>query len=105
MAYERRYEVRLLPGAVRDFGRLDRSTQRQIRRQLGKLARSPELGKPLGVRAGMDLTGFRALRAVRGQYRIVYRVVEAQGRVEVWAIGKRERGSVYYTLASRLGEV
>jgi len=97
------YEVSLKPGAVEDFEELDRSAQKEIRKQLEKLKEKPQLGKELGVRAGLNLTGFRALRVLKGRYRIVYHILEGL-KVEVWAIGKREKLEVYRTLASRLNK-
>jgi mRNA interferase RelE/StbE len=95
------YEVSLKPGAAKDFARLDKSVQRQLRKQLEKLKEKPELGKELGVIADIDLTGFLSIRAVKGRYRILYRILRDQNKVEVWAIGKREKYDVYRAMASR----
>jgi len=96
------YEVKLLPSAQEDFEGLDGSVQKQALKQLEKLKDKPEVGKELGERAGMDLTGYHTIRFSKGKFRIVYQIHEDQGEVEVWAIGKREREEVYRTVASRL---
>jgi len=95
--------VTLRDVAVRDFRALTEETQRQARRQLEKLARHPELGDQLGHRMGLNLTGYRALHFARNRYRIVYRWIPGQDKVEVWGIGERERGSIYRMAAGRIG--
>jgi mRNA interferase RelE/StbE len=96
------YEVKLLPGAQEDFEGLDGSVQKQALKQLGKLKEKPEVGKELGERAGMDLTGYHSIRFAKGKYRIVYQILKDRAEVDVWAIGKREREEVYRAVASRL---
>jgi mRNA-degrading endonuclease RelE of RelBE toxin-antitoxin system len=96
--------VTLRDVAVRDFRSLAEETQRQARRQLDKLARHPELGDELGHRMGVNLTGYRAVHFGRNRYRIVYRWIRDQDEVEVWGIGKRERGGIYRMVGRRTDE-
>ena len=96
--------VTLRDVAIRDLCSLAEETQRQARRQLEKLAMHPELGDELGHRMGLNLTGYRALHFARNSYRIVYRWIQSQDKVEVWGIGKRERGSIYRMAASRVDQ-
>jgi mRNA-degrading endonuclease RelE of RelBE toxin-antitoxin system len=95
--------VTLRDVAARDFRSLAEETQRQARRQLDKLARHPELGNELGHRMGVNLTGYRAIHFRRNQYRIVYRWIRDQDEVEVWGIGRREKGSIYRMVGKRVG--
>jgi mRNA-degrading endonuclease RelE of RelBE toxin-antitoxin system len=88
--------------AVRDFRSLAEETQRQARRQLDKLARHPECGDELGHRMGVNLTGYRAVHFARNRYRIVYRWLPSEGEVEVWGIGKREKGGIYRMVGKRV---
>jgi mRNA-degrading endonuclease RelE of RelBE toxin-antitoxin system len=90
--------------AQEEFERLDRSIKLQALRQLRKLERAPQLGKELGKRLGLDLTGYRKLNFYRGRYRIVYRIDEAANRVMIFGIGPREAGQVYQEVADRLEE-
>jgi mRNA interferase RelE/StbE len=98
------YEPRFVEGAVDDLKALDPSLQRLAWKQIRKIADSPELGKPLGKRMGYDLTGFRTIRFYRQAYRIVYEVLEDEGVVKIWGIGRREREEVYRAVARRKGE-
>lgn len=95
--------VALRDVAAEDFRALTKETQRQARRQLEKLARHPELGDELGHRMGINLTGYRALHFARNRYRIVYRWIPGQDKVEVWGIGRREAGAIYRMLGKRVG--
>jgi len=93
--------VTLRDVAAKDFRALTEETQRQARRQLEKLAHHPELGDELGHRMGINLTGYRALHFARNRYRIVYRWIPGQDKVEVWGIGKREAGAIYRMVGKR----
>lgn len=96
--------VTLRDVAAKDFRALTEETQRQARRQLEKLAHHPELGDELGHRMGINLTGYRALHFARNRYRIVYRWIPGQDKVEVWGIGKREAGAIYRMVGKRADE-
>lgn len=97
------YEVNFRDDAREDFDEgLDNSEREKASPQLRKLKKSPQLGEELGNRAGMDLTGFRKLEFDNKRYRIVYRILEDQREVEVWAIGKRDKMDVYHAAYSRL---
>lgn len=96
------YRVTLRDLAVEDFAALDKDGQRQALKQFEKLQRSPELGKELGHKMGVDLTGYRALHFYKDQYRIVYKVLEDQKEVEIWGIGKREAGKIYKMVRERI---
>lgn len=101
-SHSEEYKVTLRDVAVEDFEALDPSVQRQALKQFEKLKRSPELGKELGHKMGVDLTGYRVLRFYKGKYRIVYRVLEEQKEVEIWGIGVREAGKIYRMVRERL---
>lgn len=88
--------------AALDFEALDGSIQRQAMKQFEKLQRSPKLGKELGHKMGVDLTGYRALHFYKNKYRIVYRILEEEKEVEIWGIGVREAGKIYRMVGERL---
>jgi len=95
--------VTLRDFAVADLRALTEETKRQARIQLEKLSRHPELGDELGHRMGVNLTGYRALHFARNRYRIVYRWIPGQDKIEVWGIGRREAGAIYRMAAHRIG--
>lgn len=97
------YKVQFVEGAIADLKALDPSLRKLAWRQMGKIAETPELGKPLGKRMGYDLTGFRTIRFYRQAHRIVYEVLEDEGVVKIWGVGKRERKGIYKAVARRKG--
>ncbi|MEI6503440.1 MAG: type II toxin-antitoxin system RelE/ParE family toxin [Armatimonadota bacterium] len=88
------WELELLPEAEDDFDRLPRREQDRIVTQLAALRDDP-LHPGTRQLSGNLRGGFRA-RA--GDYRIGYCLDEAQGVIEVWAIGHRGR---FYQVAER----
>ena len=84
-----KYQVRLSSRAQRDFGRLDKPTQRRVVRRLEELAEDP-----FDPRISAPLTGVGNLRKSRlGGWRIIYEVLD-ETRVVLVAMIER-RGQVY----------
>jgi mRNA interferase RelE/StbE len=52
------YKIEFLPEAKKDFGDLDGSMKKDVARNIDDLADNPYLGKPLGNKFGVNLTGF-----------------------------------------------
>lgn len=94
------YKLKWKREAEVEFDHLDTGLRKQAFTQFKKLAASPELGLPLGHKAGMDLTGYRKLYFEK--YRIVYKLDAAKGEVMIFAIGKREDMTVYREVVRRL---
>ena len=75
----------------------------QSSKKIDALAENPFLGKPLGEKYGLDLTGFYKLYVAKKKYRIVYRLVgEYIEVIEIVGIGKRDKEEVYKLVARRL---
>lgn len=96
------YNLKWKPEAEQEFNNLDKAIQQQAFTQLKKLANSPELGQPLGNKAGFDLTGYLKLYFFQKKYRIVYELDRKNNEVTIFTIGKREDLKVYRNLAKRL---
>jgi len=96
------YKLRWKQEAEAEFDRLDSGVRKQAFTQLKKLAVSPDLGLPLGHKAGLDLTGYRKLYFGQKKYRIVYKLDGANKDVMIFAIGKREDMTVYREVVRRL---
>jgi mRNA interferase RelE/StbE len=96
------YSVEFLPEAGREFDALDGSLKKFAAKQIDKLAEKPELGKPLGRRLGIDLTGYRAIYFAKKGYRIVYEIRRREVVILIIGIGKRERAEIYREVATRL---
>ena len=97
------FRVELHPEAARDFDALDGSIRKEIVKKIDALSGNPFLGKPLGNKLGLDLTGFFKLYAARKKYRIVYRLLKDRLEVvEIIGIGKREKEEIYKMIFRRI---
>lgn len=96
------YRVGFLPEAAREFDALDGSLRKIAAKQIDKLTERPELGKPLGKRMGIDLTGYRKIYFAKKGYRIVYEIHRKEVVILIIGIGRRERAEIYREVAKRL---
>jgi mRNA interferase RelE/StbE len=97
------YKIEFLPDAEKDFDALDGSIRKEVTKKIDALADNPFLGKPLGKKYGVDLTGFYKLYVSKKKYRIVYRLIGKHIEViEIVGIGKRAEEEVYKLVARRL---
>jgi mRNA interferase RelE/StbE len=64
-------KVEFIPDALRDFETLDKSLRKEAAKKIDTLSENPFLGKPLGNKMGIDLTGFYKLYFARKRYRIL----------------------------------
>ena len=97
------YKVEFFPDAEKDFNALDASIRKEVAKKIEALAENPFLGKPLGKKYGIDLTGFYKIYVSKKKYRIVYRLIGKHIEViEIVGIGKREKEEVYRLVARRL---
>ncbi len=97
------YRIEFIPDAENDFEGLDGSVKKDVARRIDVLSEDPFLGKPLGNKFGIDLTGFYKLYMARKKYRIVYRLIGKSVEViEIVGIGKRDKEEVYKLVARRL---
>jgi len=94
------WKIELTQEALEDLEKLDGRQKRAVLKQLVKLERNPEYGKPLGRKAGLDLSGFYKLYADKKKIRIVYTVKGE--RIKIIAIDKREALEVYKLAAKRI---
>jgi mRNA interferase RelE/StbE len=97
------YKIEFITEAEEDFDSLDKSIQKQVSKKIDTLSNNPYLGKPLGNKYGIDLTGFYKLYAAKKKYRIVYRLIgEHIEVIEIVGIGKRDKEEIYKLAAKRL---
>ena len=77
--------------------------RKQVVKKIDALATNPLLGKPLGNKLGIDLTGFYKLYVSKKRYRIVYHLIgDYLEVVEIIAIGKRDKKEIYMTVAKKI---
>jgi mRNA interferase RelE/StbE len=97
------FKVEFIPDAAKDFDALDKSVKREAIKKIDALSENPLLGKPLGNKLGMDLTGFYKLYIAKKKYRIVYRLFgERIEVIEIIGIGRRDKEEIYRLVAKRL---
>jgi len=90
-----KFKVILTQESKKDFDRLDGSIKKIVLKKMIQLESNPFLGKPLGNKAGIDLTGYYKLYAA-GKIRIVYQVIKQELMISVISIGRREDLAAYY---------
>ncbi len=104
------YEVVLYPDAVKDIKRLDGSQRKLVFKAIEKIKSNPlpqsegGFGKPLGNKAGTDLTGFMKIKLRGSGIRIVYRLVRLKGKMAVIVVGTREDMDAYRTAQKRAAD-
>ncbi|MGA3084537.1 MAG: addiction module toxin RelE [Thermodesulfobacteriota bacterium] len=77
--------------------------RKEVVKKIEALSENPFLGKPLGNKMGLDLTGFFKLYVAKKKIRVVYRLLRDYLEVfEVIGIGKREKEEVYQLIIRRL---
>jgi mRNA interferase RelE/StbE len=96
------YRIVLKAEADKELEELSQRERVLVFKQFKKIASSPELGKPLGNKAGFDLSGCRKMYVDKKRIRIVYAIVDEQIVIEIIAIGKRDDMEVYKNAADRL---
>ena len=86
-----RYQLKFLPAARKEWGKLDGSVQLQFLKVLKRRLGEPRI--PKAALAGMPDCYKIKLRELG--YRLVYRVDGGEVVIVVLAVGKRERSEVY----------
>jgi mRNA interferase RelE/StbE len=89
------YELKYHPLIEEDLKQLNNSVRIEVFKKLEKVKNSPEIGKPLGTKNGLNLTGLKKVYVAKKQIRIVYEIIDNILVVKVVAIGKRENMEVY----------
>lgn len=101
------YEVTFYPDALKDVKRLDGPQRKNVLKAIEKIKANPlpqnegGFGKPLGNKAGTDLTGLMKIKLRGSGIRIVYRLIKIKGKMAVVVVGAREDMEVYRTAQRR----
>jgi len=69
-------KLKFHPEVKNDIDNLDGSVKPRLKNTLNKIKRSPELGKPLGNKSGIDLSGCLKIYFHRKKYRVVYQNIK-----------------------------
>lgn len=104
------FEVVFYPAAERDMAQLDDSQRRLVIKALEKVRTNPlpqsrgGYGKPLGSKAGLNLTGYSKIKLRGSGIRIVYRLAEIAGKMAVVVVGSRADDEAYRLAAKRAAD-
>jgi mRNA interferase RelE/StbE len=96
------YKLTFKEGVEKDLLKLSHAQEMLVLKQFQKLKTSPELGKPLGNKAGYNLSGCKKMYVDKKKIRIVYRIIDDEIVVEVIVVGKRDDMKVYAEASERL---
>ena len=105
-----KFELLIYPGAIKDIKKLDGSKRQIVAKAIEKVLSNPfpqdkgGYGKPLGNKAGLNLTGYLKIKLKGSGIRIVYRLVEVKGKMVVVVVGSREDDEVYKIAAKRAAD-
>ncbi|MCK5162584.1 MAG: type II toxin-antitoxin system RelE/ParE family toxin [Desulfobacula sp.] len=96
------YKILFHPDAAREVEKLDNQVRLLVFKQIKKLSLTPGLGRELGNKQGLDLSGYRKIYADKKRIRIVYKFSDKTIMVQIIAVGKRESMKVYKDAAKRI---
>ncbi len=98
------YSIEFIPEAEIDYQKLDGSVKKEVNKKLETLSQNPLLGKELGNKCNINLSGFFKLYVKRKTLRIVYRLITPSKIevIEIWGIGKRNKEEIYEIVSKRL---
>lgn len=85
------YNLKFIPTALKEWRKLDNSTQKQFKTKLSERLNSPHI--PSSRLSGFENHYKIKLRA--SGFRLVYEVIEQEVVVMVVAVGKRDKNTVY----------
>lgn len=98
------YQIKFHPDAEKDLSKLNHSVRLLFAKKLSQIVNNPQIGKKLGNKNNLNLTGLSKTYFDHKKYRIVYKVVENKVIIYIISIGKREGMSVYKEAYKRLKE-
>ena len=96
------YKLRFKEGVDKDLSKLSTTQEMLVLKQFKKLQTSPQLGLPLGNKAGYNLNGCLKMYVDKKKLRIIYRIEDDEVIVEVIVVGKRDDMKVYAEASKRL---
>ena len=92
------YDLEFLPKALKEWQRLDKSIQKQLKKKIAERLKCPHV-------PASRLRGFKSVYKIKlraSGYRLVYQVNDKKIVVLVVVVGKRERSKAYQEARKRL---
>ncbi|MCI0501478.1 MAG: type II toxin-antitoxin system RelE/ParE family toxin [Epsilonproteobacteria bacterium] len=85
-----------------DLKRLGNNVLVKVLKKIQQIAANPNLGKELGNRANLNLSGYRKVYVENKKIRIVYKIIDHKLEIFVVTVGKRDDMSVYKDANDRI---
>ena len=89
------YHFKFHPKCEIELRKLNKSVQDLFTKKFTQILNNPKIGKALGNKNNLNLTGLKKAYFGHKKYRIVYQVIENEVVVYLISIGKREDMNVY----------
>lgn len=102
--------VTFLPEAKKDLKNLAGNQRILVAKAIEKVRQNPVsiyeggYGKPLGNKAGNDLTGLLKIKLRSAGIRVVYKLIQTESEMLIVVIGARADDEVYETAQRRAGK-
>lgn len=95
------YNLKFYKEAEKDLSKLNNSVKKLFVKKLSQIIKNPELGKDLGNKNNLNLSGLKKVYFDNKRYRIVYEIIENEIIIHIVAIGKRDDMKVYKEASNR----
>ena len=101
------WEILYTDDAQKDLRELDGSQRKAVFKAIGKVSQNPlpasegGYGKPLGNKAGNDLTGLCKIKLLREGIRVVYALIRTETAMKIVVVAARSDNEVYELAAKR----
>lgn len=89
------YDFKFYEEAEKDLSKLNHSIKKLFIKKLTQIIHNPEIGKALGNKNNLILSGLKKVYFDNKRYRIVYEVKDKEVFIHLIAIGKRDNMKVY----------
>jgi len=95
------YDFKFYEEAEKDLAKLNNSIKKLFAKKLTQILKNPQIGKDLGNKNNLKLSGLKKVYFDNKRYRIVYEIVNQEIIIHIIAIGKRDDMEVYKKAHSR----